>query len=144
SLLLVFKYTTMSFGKAFLSSCLGALTAMVVFFVLTFLFFSALVAGLSEDKQVVVKENSVLHLELDAQVTELEVDDPLAGLPFPGQQKRIGLVQLKQAIDDARQNDNIKGVYVEIRQPLTGFSSLEEIRRSLLDFREIGNWVVAY
>lgn len=134
----------MSFGKAFLSSCLGALTAMVVFFLLTFLFFTALVAGLSDDKQVVVKDNSVLHLELDAQVTELEVDDPLAGLPFPGQQKRIGLIQLKQAIDDARQNDNIEGVYVEIRQPLTGFSSLEEIRRSLLDFRESGKWVVAY
>lgn len=133
----------MSFGKAFLSSCLGALTAMIVFFFLSFLFFAALIGGLSEDKTVVVDKNSVLHLELDAQITEMEADDPFAEL-LPGQNKRVGVIQLKQAIENARDNDNIKGIYVEIRQPRAGFSSLEEIREALIDFRESGKWVVAY
>lgn len=135
----------MSFGKAFLSSCLGALTAMIAFFFLTIIFFSALVSGLSEDKQVQVSDNSVLHLELDAQVNELEVDNPLAGLPVPGGDvRKVGLLHLKQAIEHAKDDDKIKGIYLDVSQPMAGFSSIEEIRASLADFRESGKWVVAY
>ncbi len=135
----------MSFGKAFLSSCLGALTAMVVFFFLAIAFFSAMISGMSQDKKVVVKDNSVLHLELDAEITELTVENPLAGLPLPGGEiRRIGLLSLKQAIENARDDDKIKGIYVDVSQSMAGFSTLQEIRESLLDFRESGKWVVAY
>ncbi|MEX1240719.1 MAG: signal peptide peptidase SppA [Cyclobacteriaceae bacterium] len=135
----------MSFGRAFFSSCLGALTAMIVFCFLTFIFFAVLVSGLSEDKRVAVEENSVLHLELDAQVTEMQQENPLAGLPIPGGEvRKIGLLQLKQALANAKNDDNIRGIYLEVGQPMAGFSSLEEIRESLIDFRENGKWVLAY
>lgn len=135
----------MSFGKAFLSSCLGALTAMIVFLFLSIFLIGSLVSGLSEEKQVVVDENSVLHLELDAEINELHQDNPLAGLPLPGGDvRKIGLLQLKQAIAHAKDDDKIEGIYLEVSQPMGGFSSLEEIRHSLADFRKSGKWVVAY
>jgi len=135
----------MSFGKAFLSSCLGALTAMIVFFFLSIIFISALVSGLSEDKKVVVSDKSVLHLELDAQITEMQQENPFAGLPIPGAEgRKVGLLQLKQAIKHAKEDANIEGIYLEVSQPLAGFSSIEEIRESLIDFRESGKWVIAY
>ena len=135
----------MSFGKAFLSSCLGALTAMIVFFFLTIFLVGGIVSGLSEDKKVVVDDNSVLHLELDAQINELQQENPLAGLPLPGADvRKIGLLNLKQAIEHAKDDDKIKGIYLEVSQPMAGFSSLEEIRQSLADFRKSGKWVVAY
>lgn len=135
----------MSFGRAFFSSCLGALTALIVFFFLTIVFFASLVAALSEDRQVVLEENSVLHLELDARITEMQQENPLAGLPIPGAEiRKIGLLQLKQAIAHAKNDDHIRGIYLEVGQPMAGFSSLEEIRESLLDFRENGKWVLAY
>ena len=135
----------MSFGRAFFASCLGALAAMAVFFFFTIIFFISFIAAVSEDKTVAVEENSVLHLELDAQVTEMQQENPLAGLPLPGGEvRKVGLLQLKQAIDHAKTDDNIKGIYLEVGQPMAGFSSLEEIRESLLDFREDGKWVVAY
>jgi protease-4 len=137
----------MSFGKAFFSSCLGALTALILFFILTILFFSALVAGFSggSEKEVEIAENSILHLKLDAEITELQQDNPLAGLPVPGGDVRsIGILQLKQAIDHAKDDSKIKGIYLEVSYPGAGFSSLEEIRESLLDFRKSGKWVIAY
>src|SRR5688572_8856819 len=135
----------MSFGKAFFSSCLGALTAMIVFFFLSIILVSALISGLSEDQKVEVKDNSVLHLELDAQINEMQQENPLAGLPVPGGDvRKIGLLQLKQAIEHAKDDDKIEGIYVEVSRPMAGFSTLEEIRQSLIDFRESGKWVVAY
>lgn len=135
----------MSFGKAFLSSCLGALTAMIVFFFLSIFLISAMVSAFSDDKKVVLEENSVLHLNLDAQITEMQQENPLAGLPIPGGDvRKIGLLQLKQAIAHAKDDDKIKGIYLEVSRPMAGFSTIEEIRESLIDFRESGKWVIAY
>lgn len=135
----------MSFGKAFLSSCLGALTAMIVFFFLSIFLISAMVSVFSDDKKVVLEENSVLHLNLDAQITEMQQENPLAGLPIPGADvRKIGLLQLKQAIAHAKDDDKIKGIYLEVSRPMAGFSTIEEIRESLIDFRESGKWVIAY
>jgi protease-4 len=135
----------MSFGKAFVSSCLGALTALIAFFFLTFVVVGSLVSALSDDKKVVLENNSVLHLKLDGQITELQVDNPLAGLPIPGgDNQKIGLLQLKQTIAHAKDDDNIKGIYLEVANPMAGFSTLEEIRESLIDFRQNGKWVYAY
>ena len=140
-----FKYADMTFGKAFFASCLGALTALMVFVFLSIFVIGGIISGLSEDKKVVLEDNSVLHLQLDAEINEMEVENPLAGLPLPGVDKRkIGLMQLKQAIDHAAGDDKIEGIYVEVSDPLTGFATLEEIRHSLLEFRESGKWVVAY
>jgi protease-4 len=118
---------------------------MIVFFLLSIIFFSALIGGMSAEQEVVVENNSVLHLRLDAQISELQPDDPLAGLPFiGGDVPKIGLLQLKQAIEKAKSDDKIKGIYLDVSYPMTGFSSLEEIRESLLDFRKSGKWVIAY
>jgi protease IV len=135
----------MSFGKAFLSSCLGALVAMIVVVFLTIFFIGGLISSASSDEQVVVADNSVLHLKLDAQISELQQEDPFAGLPIVGGNvPKIGLLQLKEAIKHAKSNDKIKGIYLEVSYPMTGFATLEEIRQSLIDFRESGKWVVSY
>jgi protease-4 len=135
----------MSFGKAFFSSCLGALVAMIVFVFLIIIFFATLVSTVGSEEKTVVENNSVLHLNLDAQINELQKDDPFENLPIVGQNTpAIGLLQLKEAIAHAKTDDNIKGIYLEVSYPQTGFSTLEEIRQSLIDFRKSGKWVIAY
>ncbi len=135
----------MSFGKAFLSSCLGAFVALIFFALFGFIFFSAIIGGLTAEKEVVVKNNSVLHLRLDAEFTELQRENPLEGLPVVGQEvPEIGLLQLKESIAHAAEDEKIQGILVDVGFPRTGFSTLEEIRQSLLEFRKSGKWVVAY
>lgn len=117
----------------------------MIFFLLCFALIVGMISGLTEEKKVQVAENSILHLNLDGQITEMQQENPLAGLPIPGADlQKIGLMQLKQAIAHAKDDDRIKGIYLEVARPMTGFSTLEEIRASLIDFRESGKWVVAY
>jgi protease IV len=139
----------MNFFKTFLASCLGSLVAFVALFVIVIVIISGIVAGLvgsaSSGEKVIVSDNSVLYLNLDAQITEQQAENPLAGLPLPGGDvSNVGLLQLKETIKNAKTDSKIKGIYLSVSMPMAGFATLEEIRESLLDFREEGKWVVAY
>jgi protease IV len=130
----------MGFLKNFLSSCLGALMAFILVIVIGI----ALIAALASDREVEIADNSVLILNLETPITELEVDDPLAEA-FPGaSEQNIGLIQLKQAIAHAKDDAKIKGIYLTTSSLHTGFSSVKEIREALLDFRKSGKWVISY
>ena len=136
----------MNFFKTLVASFL----AMVIFAVFSMIFFFVMIVGsisqLSEEKPTAVTQTSVLHLKLDGEITELQQDNPFEGLPIPGTDNvpNIGLLQLKQAIEHAKTDDKIKGIYLDVSWPGAGFSTIEEIRSSLLDFRTSGKWVVAY
>ncbi len=130
----------MGFVKSFFASCLGTFVALVVLILLGILIFSSL-AG---EKEVMISDNSVLHLKLEFPINEQEVEDPLSEL-FPGAgNQSIGLIQLKQAIKYAKSDDKIKGIYLNINYLQAGISTIGEIRESLLDFRSSGKWVLAY
>lgn len=137
----------MNFFKTLLASCLGSLLAMIALFFIIIMISAGMVAALvgGADEQVIVSENSVLQLNLDAQITEQQVDNPFEGVPvLGGDAPNIGLLQLKQAIKNAKTDSKIKGIFLNVSYPMTGFSTIEEIRQSLLDFREEGKWVIAY
>lgn len=130
----------MSFLKSFFASCLGTVVALGVLILVGILILS-LVAS---EKEVVITDNSVLHLRLESPITEQEVEDPLSEL-FPGAgNQSIGLIQLKQAIETAKTDNKIKGIYLNINYLKAGISTVDEIRESLLDFRSSGKWIVAY
>ncbi len=136
----------MNFFKSFLASCLGSLIAFVVLLFLVFVFMAAAVASLSSDnEQVIVKENSVMHLKLDVPITEMEVENPFEGLPIPGATDgTIGLIQLKQTLRYAEKDQNIQGVYLDVSFFQGGYAKASEVRQALIDFRKSGKWVVAY
>ena len=136
------KLDRMNFFKTFMSSCLGALVAMVIVIIGTIVIISAS----SGDEQPAIKENSVLKLDLNTPIIETEKEDPFAGLSFlgGGAQKPIGLAQLRQTIAGAKTDDKIKGILVNVNYPMAGFTVIEEIRQALLDFRKDGKWVVVY
>ena len=130
----------MAFLKSFFASCLGTLVALVVLILLGIVVISAL----TNEKDVEITDSSVLHLKLESPISEQEVEDPLSEL-FPGAgDQSIGLIQLKQVIDNAKTDSKIKGIYLDINYLQAGISTVDEIRQSLLDFRAGGKWVVAY
>jgi protease IV len=130
---------------SFLRSFLACLLALVIFSLVVFFIFAGLIGSLASEKEVVVAKNSILHLKLEGPITEMQRENPFAGLPIPGAEGAgVGLLQLKQAIAKAKDDDKIKGIYLECSYPQSGFSTLEEIRQSLINFRESGKWVVAY
>jgi protease IV len=136
----------MNFFKSFLASCLGSLIAFIILIILVFAFMAAAVSSFSSgDKQVVVEDNSVLHLKLDVPFAEMEMENPLEGLPIPGASDGpIGLIQFKKVIAGAANDAKIKGIYLDLSVFMGGFATAKEIRESLIDFKKSGKWVVAY
>jgi protease-4 len=127
--------------KNFLTSCAGTMVAIILVFLL---FIGYLVSVVSLEKPVIVDEGSVLHIKLDKQITELEVEEPLANLLPGANDESIGLVQLRDAIRYAKSDDKIKGIYLNAPQVGAAFSTLDEIRLAIEDFKSSGKWVVAY
>ena len=138
----------MNFLKTFFASCLGSLLALFLFFIIgIFLVAGIIGAAMSggDESLTTISDNSVLRLELNVPITELEVEDPFEGLPLPGiESGSIGLIQLKQAIDHAASDHKIKGIYLDVSFFMGGYATAREIRQSLEEFKATGKWVIAY
>lgn len=131
----------MSFMRSFFASCLGSLVGLALFLLISIGIFSMIA---SSDSEVVIEDHSVLHLDLKAPITELEVEDPFAEL-FPGAaEQNIGLLQLRQVIAAAKDDPKIEGIYLNTPYLFSGISTISEIRSSLIDFKSSGKWVIAY
>ncbi len=126
--------------KSFFASCLGSIVALLVVILIGGMIFSYII---SSESTAVIEDKSVLYLDLDAPIVEQAVEDPLTEL-IPGEKGAIGLLQLKDAIAYAKGDSKIQGIYLNTNYLLTGLSSIEEIRQSLIDFKKSGKWVVAY
>jgi protease-4 len=130
----------------FFLNVLATVVGLIVFFMVSFFLLIGVIGVLSADSEVSVKNNSVLHLNLNRQILEQAVDNPFAdlGLFGGGVPSPLGLIELVQAIDNAATDDRIKGIYLESGMPSAGFASLAEIRRSLENFKAQGKFIVAY
>jgi protease IV len=135
----------MNFIKTFFASCLGSFVALGLIIVLTIVFFMAMISSLSGDgEKVVIEDNSVLHLKLDVPITENEIENPLEGLPIPGNESALGLLPFKNVIANAKTDSKIKGIYLDLSIFMGGYGVAKEVRDALLDFRDSGKWVIAY
>lgn len=132
------------FFKYFLAVVLGSLVSAFFFLVGIFMFIGILAS--SGSKEISVKDNTILVLELNAPINERAVEDPLSELMsgLSGQQNPIGLNQVLASIKKAKNDDRIKGIYLESGLMTAGYASIEEIRNALLDFRESGKFVYSY
>lgn len=129
----------MGFLKNFFASCLGAFIAMLALIFISIFVISALTA----EQVPTINENSVLVLKLDGPIVEQEIEDPFAELIQQAPQP-VGLLQIKQAIKQAKTDTKIKGILLQSDYILGGPSTLAEIRSSLLDFKTSGKWIISY
>jgi len=123
----------------FLRNLLATIVGLIIF---TVLFVVFVVALSSQDKLEEVKDNSVLTLKLNQPISERSVEDPLNELL--GESNSLGIVEIKKALKHAKDNDQIKGLYIEQGFFSAGLSKLTEIRAAIEDFKESGKFVVSY
>jgi protease-4 len=129
----------------FLRNLLAVLVGLFIFSFIVFFVLLGLISAAATEKTVTISDNSVLQIVLNGNISEREIDDPLAELSFPGMGPlEMGLKEIKQAIRHAKTDDKIKGIYLEPRFFTAGFASLEEIRNELEGFKESGKFIIAY
>ena len=91
-----------------------------------------------------VKDNSVLVLDLNGVMQERTEDD-LYGFLTGGEMSSLGLDELTEAIDKAKADDNVKGIYIEASMfAPDGPASVQALRNKLVEFKKSGKWIVAY
>ena len=132
--------------KEFMKYVLATITGIVLLAIIMGVLGAISLVGLAASSAATtqVEENSVMTLALTGQLEERTQDNPLASLT--GQvAEGMGLDDILAAIKKAKDNDNIKGIYIEagIFSADTP-ASLHAIREALLDFRKSGKWIVAY
>ena len=120
----------------------GIVLAGIVFCIIGIVSFVGIFT--SSDSETKVRENSIFELQLNGIITERSQHNPLSTL-LEENYPTYGLDDILTSIKKAKENENIKGIYLE--SSILGYSSYatnEEIRRALLDFKESGKFIVAY
>ncbi len=129
------------FLKIIFGSCLGVLLAFGAF-----VFIVSAVAGrmvAKENAAVTVKPNSVLELNFDKPIPEKTNNVPVDPMAFDTE-STLGLHDMAAAIESASEDDNIKGILLDLSAVSSGQASASVLRRALEDFRETGKFVHAY
>lgn len=126
--------------KSFLKQIL---VVVVGIFASLFLFSGAIALLISWPSKPKITNNTILQISLCGEVAEYSPAS-LTQLVSGEQDKTIDLLTIKDAIRHARADKNIRGIYLEINPVKAGWAILEEIRDSLLSFRQAGKFIVAY
>ena len=128
--------------KIFLKAYLASLLAGVTFIILLFLS----LLFMPKEEKITIKPNSVLHLKLDRAIVEQSSDDPFENFNFISfdSENATGLNDLKSALRAAKDDENIKGVYLDFGMMNAGLSTLKELRDAILAFKTSGKFVWSY
>lgn len=134
--------------KSFLKYTLATIVGFFIVMILSIFIMGGIVSAIiaSSQKEVVIKDKSMLELKLSSPIVDRAPNDPFQDLNFPGFEsyKRLGLDDIISAIEKAKDEDKIKGIYLHLDQVSAGYSASEEIRTALLDFKESGKFIYAY
>jgi len=124
---------------------LGVLFAILFFFLILFIIGIAASGGKNE-KTASIKPNSVIKLDLNYPIPERTSNNPFAAMEFGSfkPSKKLGLNDIIDNIQKARDDDDIKGIYLPLGINPNGFATLEAVRKALLDFKESGKFIIAY
>jgi len=135
-----------SFFKNVLSTIVGMVLSVFVIVLLFIGIMSISISSLNNDKEVIVKENSILKINLaELSVVERTSENPFEGLNFSGDlPKTIALKQVLDNIEKAKTDENIKAIYINTPFVSAGLSQIEEIRNKLLEFKQTGKPIIAY
>mgnify|MGYP002678792382 FL=1 len=128
-----FKYTA--------ATVVGIIVFTIVCVALSVMSIVGMVASANATQSV--EKNSVLVLKLNGSIDEQGTDNTigkLTGNYIPS----IGLNDILSAIKKAKDEENIKGIYIDAGVLSTDYATLQEIRSALEDFRKSGKKIIAY
>ncbi len=98
----------------------------------------------SSDTEVKVEPNSIMTISLNGTISERANEDPFAMLSSDSEIEAYGLDDILSAIQKAKDNDNIKGIYLDLNAVGAQPATLQEIRNKLKEFKESGKFIISY
>ena len=139
----VIQHKTM---KDFFKYASATVVGIIIFnIVLGLLFVMSLIGMVASSSQTTVAaDNSVLVINLKGELTDHKATTDDFSALFADEAQSLALDQLTKAIRKAKDNDEIKGIYIEAGQLTSEPATLVALRNELKDFRKSKKFVVAY
>lgn len=132
--------------KDFIKYTLATVTGLVIVGVVLTVFSIVTIVGIvaSSDATTIVADNSVMTIELKGVMTERNEDNPINTL-MGNDEGALALEDILKAIDMAKADNNIKGIYIEAGAFSAGSpASAQELRDKLAEFKKSGKWIISY
>ena len=134
--------------KGFIKTMLATMAGICLMGFLAFVFTMISLVGMMAAGQEVteVRDNSVLVIKLQGSVQDyVEEDITMMFEMMNGELENQGLDKILSAVEKAKSNADIKGIYVEAGAvEFDSPATMVALRRALQDFKKSGKWVMAY
>lgn len=131
------------FFKMMFASTAGVLIAIGIIFLISSFVFIGLVASMGSSTSYNPSLNTVYKITLNGSLTDSGTDNPFSAL-FGNTEKSMSMKGLLESIKDAKESNNVKGIYLEAGIMSMSAANAQALRRALLDFKESGKFIVAY
>lgn len=129
------------FFKNVAATIVGLFAFGLIMTILGFISIIGMVA--SSNSKPALKDNAVMVMKLQGQIEDRTEDNWLGELT--GEQfNNIGMNRILSSIRKAKDEDKVKGIYLETGILETDYATLQEIRNALADFKKSGKWIIAY
>ncbi len=131
--------------KDFLKYVGATVTGLILFGLVICILGVMSIVGMVSSSQATqnVSKNSVLVINLSGTLQE-RTESNIWGELTDKSMKNLGLEEILSAINKAKTNDRIKGIYIESGMMTGDYASRQEIRNALLDFKKSGKKIIAY
>ena len=96
--------------------------------------------------EATVPENAVLSINLNQAVPDKTPDNPFEDFDFVNfeSNKALGLNDILKTLTKAKDDENIKGIFLDLDYVQAGMATVEEIRNKLVEFKESGKFIICY
>ena len=133
----------------FVKYSLATVFGLFLFVIVSLLLLAGVGAAMgSSDEVYDLKDNSVLRLDLNRPIVEnaSTEENPFATLTdiYFAPPENLGLIQVLSALERAKVDPKIKGIYLDASFPIAGYAQLSEIREAIQKFQKSGKFVYAY
>jgi protease-4 len=133
------------FFISFLGALAGVWVSVLLFGVLVILFIAVMAASSAGSPEIPdIKKNSVLHIKLTGEVVDRQTPRDIMAEIYGESTEQIALNTLVGAIENAADDDDIKGIFLDCKGMSAGLAQLQAIVKALQGFGESGKWIMAY
>jgi protease-4 len=135
----------MRFFKVVFTSALGYILAIVLLIVS--IIFIGIGFASKAKPEVKIPSDGVLNMKLNYPLSDKSADDsPIVFLSAldPNSNIPLGLNKIIRVIDQAKEDDKIKGIILDLTTFSSGYAKISEIRNKLKDFKSSGKFIYAY
>lgn len=134
------------FFKFMLATIVGVIISSILLLFIGIGIIGAIVSAAGSEEEKEIADNSVLELKLDYAISERTSKNPFEQFNFSTLEgnRTSGLNDVLKAIQGAKENAHIKGIYLNLSISPNDYATLEAIRTALVDFKQSKKFIIAY